>query len=477
MYKTTNLLIVDDDDALVKVFERVARDEGMSVGVSRSGTEAIEYLNQNVVEVAVIDINLPGYSGLQLLEYIKKNQYPTEVIIITGVGSVETAVRALKMGAYDYLTKPFEDVTKVVVLINKALEKFRLMRKIRRLERQGEDTYQYEDLVAKSKKMQEIFTMIDNIASTTSTVLLLGESGTGKELAARAIHARSKRADKPFVVINCAALAENLLESELFGHKRGSFTGAVADKRGLFEDADGGTLFLDEIGEISQALQVKLLRTIQEGEVRPVGSNQNKHVDVRLIAATNRDLAQEVKDGKFREDLYYRLNVISLPLPSLRERPEDIPLLTYHFLNKYSAKLEKDVKKVAIDALQVLQNYQWVGNVRELENVIERAVVLTQGDTISIRDLPPRVLGESFYLSEEPASSDLSQFCYQEAKERALWAFNRAYLTNILRQTSGNLSYAAQKAGMDRSNFKKIIKKYNIDLDEFRKGKSSEVSS
>jgi len=347
------------------------------------------------------------------------------------------------------------------------------MQRIRRLERQGDETHSYECIVGKSKKMQEIFHTIDSVAATTSTVLLLGESGTGKELVARAVHQRSKRVNKPFVVINCAALSEHLLESELFGHKRGSFTGAIVDKKGLFEEADGGTIFLDEIGEIPSSTQVKLLRVLQEGEIKPVGGTQTRHIDVRLIAATNRDLTQDVKDGKFREDLYYRLNVISINLPPLRDRPEDVPLLSYHFLQKYSKKLEKDVTKIAIDALQVLQSYQWVGNVRELENVIERAAVLVQGDTITLHDLPPRVLGESFYLAEEPTSSDLSQFNYQEAKERAMWAFNRAYLSNLLRQTSGNLSYAAQKAGMDRSNFKKIVKKFNIDLEEFRKSKNA----
>lgn len=473
MFKRTNLLIVDDDESLVKVFERVAKEEGWSVEVARSGTEAVECLNRQMVEVAVIDINLPGYSGMQLLEYIRANQHATEVIIITGVGTVETAVQAIKMGAYDYLTKPFEDITKVVLAIQKAMEKFHLMQKLRRFERQGSDKFVYEGIVGKSRKTQEVFQTIESVAATTSTVLILGESGTGKELVARAIHKRSKRNSRPFVIINCAALPEQLLESELFGHQRGSFTGAIAEKKGLFEEADGGTIFLDEIGEIPSSIQVKLLRALQEGEIRPVGGNQSRHVDVRMLAATNRELAQAVKEGKFREDLYYRLNVIQVTMPPLRDRPEDIPLLAYHFLQKYSKKMEKEVTKIAIDALQVMQNYQWVGNVRELENVIERAVVLVTGDTVTVRDLPPRILGESFYLAEEPVATDLSQFNYQEAKDRAMWAFNRAYLSNLLRQTNGNLSYAAQKAGMDRSNFKKIVKKFNIEVEEFRKKSSA----
>jgi len=479
MYKTVNLLVVDDDESLVKVFERVAKEQGLTVALCRTGVEALEYLNKNVVEVAVVDINLPGYNGMQVLEYIKRNQFPTETIMMTGVGNVETAVNAIKMGAYDYITKPFEDINKVVVLINKALERYRLMQKIRRLERQSSDQISYEELVGKSRNMQDVFSTIDSIAGTTSTVLVLGESGTGKELVARAIHKRSKRKDKPFVVINCAALSEHLLESELFGHKKGSFTGAISDKRGLFEEADNGTIFLDEIGEVPPLIQVKLLRILQEGEMRPVGGNQSKKVDVRVIAATNRDLQQFVKDGMFREDLYYRLNVISITLPPLRDRPEDIPLLSYHFLEKYRKKMEKEVTKISVDALQSLQSYRWVGNVRELENVIERAVVLVNGDTITARDLPPKILGDAFYLTSDESgdSSDLSKFDYQEAKNRALWAFNRSYLSNLLRQANGNLSSAATKAGMDRSNFKKIIKKYNVEIMEYKRkqgGKTTE---
>lgn len=475
MYKTVNLLIVDDDDALVRVFERVAKEQGLSVAIARNGVDALEYLNKQVVEVAIVDINLPGYNGMQVLEYVKRNQFLTEVIMMTGVGSVETAVNSIKLGANDYITKPFDDINKVIVIINKALEKYRLVQKIRRLERQTTDTFSFEELVGKSRKMQEVFNTIDSIAGTTSTVLILGESGTGKELVARAVHKRSKRKDKPFVVINCAALSEHLLESELFGHKKGSFTGAINDKKGLFEEADGGTIFLDEIGEVPSLIQVKLLRVLQEGEMRAVGGNQSKHVDVRVIAATNRELQQFVKDGGFREDLYYRLNVISITLPPLRERPEDVPILAYHFLEKYRNKMEKEVTKISVDALQSLQSYRWVGNVRELENIIERAVVLVNGDTITARDLPPRLLGEAFYITAEDGGSesgDLCQFDYQEAKNRAMWAFNRSYLANLLRLANGNLSNAAGKAGMDRSNFKKIIKKYNVEVLEFKKKRS-----
>lgn len=469
MYKPTNLLIVDDDPAISKVFEKVAVQEGWTSVIAASGTEAIEFLTKLAVEVAVVDINLPGYTGVQVLEYVKANKIPTEIIMITGAGTVETAVTTIKLGAYDYLTKPFDDINKVANVIAKAIEHYRLIQKIRKIERQDRDKVLFEGMIGKSKKIQDIFDLVESVAPTNSTILILGESGTGKELVAHAIHNRSRRADRPFVVINCAAMPESLLESELFGHRKGSFTGAIQDKKGLFEQANGGTIFLDEIGEIAPQIQVKLLRVLQEGEIRAVGDNNSKNVDVRIIAATNKELSKLVKDGRFREDLYYRLNVISMQLPPLRDRADDIPTLAYHFLQKYATKTSKGIAKIAIDAMQALQNYNWTGNVRELENVVERAVVLATTDTIEARDLPPRVLGESFYLTNEFGDADLSRYSYREAKEKAFLAFNKSYLSSLLRQSVGNASFAATKAGMDRSNFKKIIKKYGIDLGEFKK--------
>lgn len=471
MYKGINLLIVDDDPVITKVFEKIAKHQDWSYEIARDGTKALEILNLGQVEVAVVDIQLPGFTGMQILEYVKKNNLPTEIIIITGVGTVETAIHAIKMGAYDYLTKPFDDVNKVGIQIEKAMEKFSLVQKVRRLERRTSEKSVYEGMIGKSKKIQEVFDTIDSIAESTSTILILGESGTGKEMVAHAIHRKSKRANKAFVVINCSAIPETLLESELFGYKRGSFTGANQDKSGLLEEADGGTVFLDEIGEIPTSVQVKLLRVLQEGEIRPVGGTVNKHVDVRVIAATNKDLFKEVHEGKFREDLYYRLNVITILLPPLKDRVEDVPVLAYHFLKKYSDKIGKKVEKISVDALQAIQNYRWVGNVRELENVIERAVVFANSDTIQASDLPPKVLGETYYLAEDVSDACLSQYGYQEAKDKAMYSFNQSYLANLLKQMKGNLSNAADKAGMDRSNFKKIIKKYGIDINEFKEKK------
>lgn len=469
MFETFDVLIVDDDPAILRVFERLAKEHDWTYMTARSGTEAIEHLGTHRYELVVMDVMLPGYSGLQVFDYIRQNNIASEVVIITGVGTIETAVSAIKNGAYDYLTKPFDDIEKVIIVMEKALERYHLVQKLHRLERQTVDTYAYEGIVGKSRLMQEVFTTIDSIAITNSTALILGESGTGKELVARAIHNRSKRSTMPFVVINCAAIPEHLLESELFGHKRGSFTGAIADKRGLFEEADGGTVFLDEVGDIPPSIQVKLLRVLQEGEVRAIGEVESHNVDVRLVAATNQNLMQAVDEGRFREDLYYRLNVIIVQLPALRDRLDDVPLLAYHFLQKYSKRLDKVADKISIDALQALQNYSWVGNVRELENVVERAVVLATDDTIMARDLPPKLLGESFYLMGDDEKGDISSLSYQEAKDRALASFNRMYIGNLLTQTSGNISFASEKAGMDRSNFKKLIKRYHIDVQKYRK--------
>ncbi len=316
--------------------------------------------------------------------------------------------------------------------------------------------------------MLEVYEMIDRVAPGLSSVLILGESGTGKELVARAIYERGPRRDKPFLVINCSALPETLLESELFGYQKGAFTGALADKKGLFEEANGGTVFLDEIGEIPLSVQVKLLRVLQEGEFRRVGGSEMMQSDVRLLSATNKNLHQAVLDKGFREDLFYRLNVITITLPPLRDRPEDIALLADSFLKRDSERMKKKIAQLSPDTLQILQEYRWPGNVRELENVIERAVVLAEGETVTARELPPKLLGEFFYLPETQKDVPLVHLPYRAAKQKALNLFNRTYISHLLTATSGNVSTAAERAGLDRSNFKKIIRKYQLDVKEFR---------
>lgn len=466
-----SLLVVDDDDTIVKVFERLAAHNHYHCTVAKTGLKAVETLATDSVDVAIVDLNLPGFSGLQLLEHIRRNHPPTEVIMVTAQGTVDSAVRSLKMGAYDYLTKPFDDMAHVERIIARAFEKIHLVKKIHSYEMPGQEIEHFEGLIGKSPQMREIYQLIQNISHSTSNILITGESGTGKELVARAIHRHSPRKDEPFVVINCAALSEPLLESELFGHVKGAFTSAIQDKQGLFTVADGGTIFLDEVGDIPPSIQVKLLRVLQNGEVRPLGSSKMHHVDVRVVAATNRNLAEAMKRGAFREDLFYRLHVIGIRLPSLAERREDIPLLAYHFLKKSAQDNNKEVDTITIDAMQALQDYPWVGNVRELENVIERAVVLCSDRTITAHHLPSKVLGVTFYEAE---SRDLDRewlrLPYQKAKRRALSQFNHRYIEGLLQQANGNISLASQRAGMDRNNFRKIIRRYEIDAKAYKKG-------
>lgn len=456
-----DLLLIDDDREILKQLEQIAQQNGWSALSLKEGKSALEVLDRTHFKVVVMELTLPGFSGLQILEWIKTLPATPEAIIITGKGTVETAVQALKLGAFDYLIKPFETAERVAFCIRHALEKHRLLGKLQSFQESG-ITEGFESIVGMSPKIQAVFEMIRNVAGSDSTILIQGESGTGKELIAKAIHRNGPRKVGPFVVINSAALPDTLLESELFGFTKGSFTGAGADKMGLFEAGSGGTVFLDEIGDIPLSTQVKLLRVLQEGEIRPIGSNESRHVDVRVVAATNKDLAKLVRDGKFREDLYYRLNVISIHLPPLRERMEDIPLLAYHFLKTISGRMGKEVNKISVDALQALQNYSWPGNIRELENIIERAIVLASGDGISAKSLPAKILSDSFYATPE-SEENLSELNYKDAKKRALNIFNRSYIISLLKKTNGNITAASEKAGMDRSNFKKIIRKFRIE--------------
>ncbi|MBI2981418.1 MAG: sigma-54-dependent Fis family transcriptional regulator [Deltaproteobacteria bacterium] len=472
--KPIDLLLVDDEETLIKAFEKIARRSQMEFEVARDGLEALRVLGERKIDVALLDLNSKGMSGLQVLEYVKKNQISTEAILITGRATIETAIASLKMGAYDYLMKPFEDIDSVVTLIKKAQEKAQLVRRIRELEeKHASSVTALNGLLGCSTRMLEVYSLIENVAPSESSILIVGESGTGKELVAHAIHQRGLRSRKPFIIVNCSALPETLMESELFGHAKGSFTGAIQDRKGLFAEAHGGTIFLDEIGEIPQSVQVKLLRVLQDGEIRPVGGAEPFHVDVRIISATNRDLYGMVRKGDFREDLFYRLNVITVRLPALRERKEDIPLLCYHFMKKYASKSAKKLGEISLDTLQALQEYAWPGNVRELENIIERAVVLSQNDRLTARDLPPKILGEVFYKQGEVSEEEIGRLTYQDAKDRTLELFNRSYVSHLLQMTDGNVSLASTKAGMDRSNFKKIIKKCSINVREFRKRKEN----
>jgi DNA-binding NtrC family response regulator len=404
---------------------------------------------------------MPHLSGMDLLKAIKAERPDVEVIMMTAYATVETAVEAVKAGAYDYLTKPFENIDDLSLTVGKAAERKALKDRTRALEEALTVRSQFEDLIGQSSQMRAVFKLVETVSHSTATVLIQGESGTGKELVARAIHYRSPRKDKPFVAVNCSALTETLLESELFGHMKGAFTGATNNKKGLFEAADGGTIFLDEIGDVPPATQVRLLRVLQEGEVKRVGANDPVKVDVRVIAATHVDLNRAKSEGKFREDLFYRLNVITIDLPPLRDRPEDVPLLAHHFLKMYAAKLAKKVTGFTPRAMEALTVNRWTGNVRELENVIERAVVLTSNEVLDVEDLPPG-FQESPQAGSPVEVFSLAHLPYAQAKRLAMRAFERRYLTALLEKNNNNVSSAARAAGVDRSNFRRLLKQYEV---------------
>ncbi|HEY6555680.1 MAG TPA: sigma-54 dependent transcriptional regulator [Polyangiaceae bacterium] len=381
------ILVVDDEANARSALSELLRQEGYDVQASADGFKALAQVEEFAPDLVVTDLKMPGMDGVELLKKLHDDEPELPVVVMTAFGAVETAVAAMRSGATDYLQKPL-NVDELLVVVERALELLRLRREASALRRQLDERYRFENIVGSSPEMQVIFKSVAQVAPSRATVLLSGESGTGKELVAAAIHHRSPRAASPFVRLHCAALAETLLESELFGHERGSYTGAGRRREGRFAQANGGTLFLDEIGEISPATQVKLLRVLQEREFERVGGNQTIKVDVRVVAATNRDLAAMVEQGKFRQDLFYRLKVIELRMPPLRQRSSDVPALALHFLKRYAAENGKIVDTISDPALMRLTSYNWPGNVRELENVIERAVVLATGDRIGLEDLP-----------------------------------------------------------------------------------------
>jgi len=390
MSKKGRILVVDDEPNARKALSEILGDEGFEVETAADGFKALRHLEGFDPEVVLTDLKMPGLDGVALLSKVRAHDADVAVVLMTAFGAVDTAVKAMREGASDYLTKPL-NADELLVVIERSLERVRLRRETSKLKDRLEKRYRFENIIGTSPEMQQVFKSIEQVAPTRATVLVTGESGTGKELVAAAIHQHSPRSKGPFVRLHCAALAESLLESELFGHERGAFTGADRRREGRFEQADGGTLFLDEIGEISPATQVKLLRVLQEHEFERVGGTQTIRGDVRVIAATNKNLKDEVAAGRFREDLYYRLNVINLRMPALRERAGDVPALARHFLAKYSEENGKSIERFSDSALFRLSQYDWPGNVRELENVIERGVVLSEGGTIEANHLPQEV--------------------------------------------------------------------------------------
>ncbi len=458
--RKARVLIIDDEEGLLRTLSALLTRAGFEVQTFSDALEGLTAAKEPEFDVAVVDINLPNISGMELLRELKARKHPIEVIMITGEGTIPTALEAVRLGAYDYLSKPFLDIEPVIASVRRAADRKQLIDRNRELEQLVKSTQPNQDFIGQSAKMREVFGLIEQVSYSSSTVLIQGESGTGKELVARSIHRRSQRATKPFVAINCAAMTETLLESELFGHIKGAFTGAAGAKKGLIEAASGGTLFLDEIGDMPLVTQVKLLRVLQEGEVRPVGSNDTVKVDVRVIAATHVDLARAMAEGKFREDLFYRLNVITVELPALRERPTDVPLLAQHFLRQYGRKLAKTIDRISDDALEALVSNGWKGNVRELENVIERATVLARGKEITVADLPPGFSNR--HGGAEDDLTSLLHLSYAQAKKLTITAFDRRYLHGLMRKSQGNITAAASLAGLDRSNFRRLLKQYSL---------------
>ena len=453
------VLIVDDEKNYPPILSAVLEEEGYETLTASSGVEALDILEGSDVDLVLTDMKMPGMDGIELLERIKSTHPDLPVIMMTAHGTVDKAVEAMQKGAYSYVLKPFDN-TRLVLYVEKAVSMYQVMKENRRLRNAVESQYKFGNIIGKSKAMQGVFDTITKVAPSSATVLIEGESGTGKELVAKAIHFNSPRHDKPFIPVNCSAFVETLLESELFGHEKGAFTGANAMKKGRFEMADGGTLFLDEIGELPQNLQVKLLRVLQEKYIERVGGTKPIAINIRLIAATNKTLEDEILKGNFREDLYYRLNVVRIAIPALRERPEDIRPLLDHFIKKYANERKSDIPIKGVDqnVEKLFYKYQWQGNIRELENMIERAMILCPGDLITEADLPNQIkssIDNTLHLDGIPADAPLYD---------TLAKVEQTMISRALKLANNVQAHAAELLGIGKSGLNQKIKKYKLDI-------------
>jgi two-component system, NtrC family, response regulator PilR len=457
------LLVVDDEPSMREFLEILLAQEGYQVATASSGEEGFKIYRQLEPDLILTDVKMPGMSGLDLIREVHALDASIPIIAITAYASADDAIRAVREGAYDYLSKPFQ-IEDLRIIIRNALEARRLRRENVELRKSIDEQHRFGEIVGKSPQMDEVFNLISRIAPSKANVLIIGESGTGKELVARAIHQGSSRADRPFVTVNCTAIPETLLESEMFGHLKGSFTGAIANKQGLVETAHTGTLFLDEVGDISLPIQAKLLRFLQDRGIRRVGGTEEKKIDVRIIAATNKKLEKEMDEGNFREDLYYRLNVIRIRLPPLREREEDIPLLMDHFLKKFAAEQSKNVRKVSSLVMRVLCNYHYPGNVRELENIIERCVTLEQSDQLTAENLPPKLIEGTQNTTSPLTETEIPHDGID--LNRTLDNVERDLINRALGITGGNRSRAARLLGISFRSLRYRLVKLGMERDE-----------
>ncbi|MBI5638013.1 MAG: sigma-54-dependent Fis family transcriptional regulator [Nitrospinae bacterium] len=461
-----NILVVDDNQDNLDLISLMLERNGFGHVTALSGMEALVKMEKEPFRLVISDLMMPQMNGIQLLEKVKESWPETEVIIVTSVGIVKPAVEAMKKGAYSYIQRPFDD-DDLVLEVKKVLDYVNMRKENTSLREELDQVRHGNLMIGNTPLIRAIQELIGSVANTNATVLIMGESGTGKELVANALHNASGRKRGPFVKVNCAALAESLLESELFGHEKGAFTGAIAQKKGRFEMADGGTLFLDEIGDISPAIQVKLLRVLQEREFDRVGGAKPVKTDVRIVSATNKNLAEEVKRGRFREDLFYRLNVISVNMPALRERKDDIAELARYFLEKYKADVNKNIAGITDKAMRALVNYDWPGNIRELQNVIERAVVLANRPMLDLADLPDNI-------SKGPQRISIAAGEALPTLKEAKHLFEKQYLEKALLMHKGNISRTAEKIELARKNLQDKIKTYEIDIDRLLEGKAEE---
>ena len=460
---SARILVVDDEEIVIRSCLRILGEGDYIVEGVQSGEEALRRIDENHIDVLILDIMMPKMDGLEVLQRVKETHPDIDVIMVTGLSQIETAVRSMKLGAFDYLPKPF-DPDELKLLVERALERRRLLQENLNLRSEVSSKYRFENIIGSSPAMQSVYRLVAQCAPTNSTVLITGESGTGKELIARAIHFNSLRKDKPFVPVDCNALSEALLESELFGHVKGSFTGAVLNKKGMFEIASGGSLFMDEIGNISLSTQAKLLRVIQEREFRAVGDTRTQPANIRLLTATNKDLKAMVAEGTFREDLFYRINIFPIHMPSLRERRDDIPALAFHFLNVFSEELGKKITEISEGAMNALVNYEWPGNVRELENTIHRAMILANDKVIRRAHLANIIDASPAPDIDVPRTGDELKRIKKLAREKSVEGIEKLFVLEALKRNAWNVTRSAEETGMQRANFQALMKKYQIRI-------------